>query len=410
MADTLLTSTVILNETMRMVQNKSAFLPYINKQFNDEFAKKGMKAGESVFPRRPVQYTIRSGATAVLQDVVETSEPITIEPEFGIDFDFTDFDLTLKIDQFSERYLKTAAEDLATELDMRIASRFYKRIYNHTGTPGQRPSSSLAVGQANALLTNMGAPLGDRILSLEPLAMANMVDALKGAFNDQKSLSEQFRTGLVKTHLGCDYQSSPNVPVHTVGVYGGTPLSNGATQGSTGANNAFVATTAVVTDGWTATTTVLNEGDIITFAGVNAVNPRNKQDLGYLKQFVVTAATVTDGSGNSTITVSPGVIAGGAYKNVTQRIPDNSAITVVTGASAAVHQQNVLFHPDAFTMVTVDLPIPAGQDMADKILHNGVSLRFIRGYDITNNKRICRFDIMAGFGSLNRDWAIRLTS
>lgn len=410
MADVLLTPTMILNETMRMVKNKSAFLPYINKQFNEEFAKKGMKAGSSVYPRRPVQFTVRSGATASLQDVVETSEAITVEPEFGIDWDFTDFDLTLSIDKFSERYLATAGEQLATELDMRIASRFYKRIYNHTGTPGQRPSSSLAVGQANALLTNMGAPLSDRILALEPLAMANMVDALKGAFNDQKSVAEQFRTGLVKTHLGCDYQSSPNVPTHLVGVYGGTPLSNGATQGSTGANNAFVATTAVVTDGWTATTTVLNEGDIITFAGVNAVNPRNKQDLGYLKQFVVTAATVTDGSGNSTITVSPGVIAGGAYQNVTQRIPDNSAITVVTGTTATVYPQNVLFHPEAFTMVTVELPLPNGQDMAERITVDGVHMRFLRGFDITNNKRICRFDIMAGFGSLNRDWAIRLTS
>jgi len=66
---------------------RTAFLPYINKQYNDEFAKKGMKVGSSVYPRRPVQFTVRTGAVASLQDVVETSEAITIEQEFAIDWD-----------------------------------------------------------------------------------------------------------------------------------------------------------------------------------------------------------------------------------------------------------------------------------------------------------------------------------
>lgn len=410
MADVLINSTKILNETMRIIHNESAFLPYINKQYNDEFAKKGMKVGSSVYPRRPVQFTVRDGATASLQDVVETSEAITIEPEFGIDWDFTDFDLTLNIDEFSDRYLQPAGKRLATELDIRIASRFYKRIYNFTGTPGVIPNTSLSVGKASALLDDLGVPSQDRIFALSPTTMTYLVDGLKGLFNDQPTVSKQNKTGRLSTHLGMDFQRSPNVPNHTVGVYGGTPLSNGATQGSTGANNAFIATSAIITDAWTATTTVLTVGDILTFAGTNAVNPDNKQDLGYLKQFVVTAVTVTDGSGNSTITVSPGVIAGGAYQNVTQRIADNSAITVVTGASGTVHPQNVLFHPDAFTMVTVDMDLPGGMDMAERIVQDGINMRFVRGFDITNNKRISRFDIMAGFGSLQRDWAVRLTA
>ncbi len=42
--------------------------------------------------------------------------------------------------------------------------------------------------------------------------------------------------------------------------------------------------------------------------------------------------------------------------------------------------------------------------------HGGVSLRFIRGYDITNNRRICRFDILAGFAALRPEWAVRVTN
>lgn len=410
MSNTLITPTMILAETMRITHNESAFLPHINRQFNDQFAKDGMKAGATVYPRRPVQFSIRDGATLSAQNVVETTEPITVEPEFGIDFDFTDFDLTLSIDKFSERYLQPAGKKLATELDMRIASRFYKRVFNLEGTPGTTPSTSLSVGNSVAKLLNLGCPAQDLVMAVSPTTMATLADALKGMFYNDAAGTKMLQTGLIKSYLGCDFQRSPNVPNHTVGTYGGTPLSNGATQGNAGTGNAFVATSDIITDGWTATSTTLNVGDVLTFAGTNAVNLDNKQDLGYLKQFVVTAITTTDGSGNSTITVSPGVIAGGAYQNVTQRIADNSAITVVTGASASVHPQNVLFHPEAFTMVTVDMPVPKGMDMAERMTVDGVSMRFVRGFDITNNQRICRFDIMAGYGSLNRHWALRLSA
>lgn len=409
-SNTLVTPTKILAKTMQIIHNESAFLGQINTQFNDEFGKKGMKAGNTVYPRRPVQFTVRSGATASLQNVVETTEPIVVEPEFGIDWDFSDYDLTLSIDEFTERYLMPAGKKLATELDTRIANRFYQRIYNFEGTPGTVPNTSLAFGKAAARLADLGAPAQDLVMAVNPTTMAYAADALKGLFNDQSTVGKMIKTGLVKTHLGMDFQRSPNVPTHTVGVYGGTPLVNGAGQGTAGTGNAWAATTALITDGWTVTTTVLKAGDVINIAGINAVNPDNKQDLGYLKQFVVTANTVTDGSGNSTITISPAIIAGGAYQNCTALTTDNTTITVLTGASASAHPQNVLFHPDAFTMVTVEMDKPNGMDMAERLTYEGVSMRFVRGFDITNNIRICRFDIMAGFGSLQRDWACRLSA
>lgn len=414
MADTLLSSTKILAETMRIVHNESAFLPHINKEYNEEFAKKGNKAGATVYPRRPVQFTVRDGATASFQDVTESSEAITVEPEFGIDFDFTDFDLSLTIDKFSERYLQPAGKKLATELDTRIASRFYKRIANFAGTPGTTPATALIVGQAQAYLDDLGVPGDSRILAMNPFTMASMVDATKGLFNDQKALSEQYKSGLIRTHLGADYQKSANVPVHTVGALGGTPLVNGANQGTVNSgstDNPWAATTALVTDGWTAAVgNRLKAGDVITIAGVFAVNPDNKQNLGYLKRFVVTADAASDISGNSTVTISPAIIAGGAYQNVTARPADNAAITVLTGTAATAYPQNILFHKDAFTMVTVDMDVPNGMDMAERMVVDGVSMRFVRGFDITNNKRLCRFDVMAGFGSLQRDWALRLTA
>ena len=414
MADNLITSTIILNKTMQILHNESAFLGAINTEFNDEFAKKGMKAGATVYPRRPVQFRVRDGATASLQDVNETSVPVTVEPEFGIDFDFTEFDRTLSVDDFSKRYMEPAGKRLATELDTRIATRFYQSVANWSGTAGTTPSTALAMLKAGAILDDMSCPRdGLRTASLSPLATAYMVDGLKGLLNDGGIVGKQTKTGLLKTNLGMDFQMSQNVPTHTVGPLGGTPLVDGANQGTTTAvvtENPYAATTSLLTKGWTAAAAArLKKGDVVTLAGVYAVNLENKNVLPYLKQFVVTADVSSTAGGAGTLILSPAIIAAGAYQNVSALPADNAAVTVVTGTASTAYPQNMLFHKDAFTMVTVAMDVPNGMDMAEQITYEGVNLRFVRGFDITNNKRISRFDLMAGYGALRPEWAIRVT-
>jgi len=414
MANNIITSSMITNETLRILHNTSAFLGNINTEYDDQFAKSGAKAGSTVNVRRPVQYTVRSGATANVQDVNETVVPITMEPEFGIDWSFSDYDLTLSLDKFSERYLKPAATRLAAELDFRIGQRMYTTVANFSGTPGTTPATAASVLNTAVLLDNNACPRDNlRTLAIDPLTNATLVGGLSGLFNDQATQGRQLKEGKMATNLGVDFNMSQNLPTHTVGALGGTPLVNGANQGlinSGSTDNPYAATTSLVTDGWTAAVgNRLKAGDVITIGGVFAVNPETKQNTGSLKQFVVTADAASDGSGNATLVISPAIIAGGAYQNVTARPADNIGITVVTGTASTTYTQNLLFHKDAFTLVTADMELPGGMDMASRAAADGVSLRFVRGYDITNNKRICRFDLLAGYGSLRPEWAARLT-
>lgn len=66
------------------------------------------------------------------------------------------------------------------------------------------------------------------------------------------------------------------------------------------------------------------------------------------------------------------------------------------------------FHKDAFTMVTADLELPKGVDMADRASHAGISIRFIRDYNINNNTRGCRLDILYGFKTLRPELAVKV--
>ena len=254
-----------------------------------------------------------------------------------------------------------------------------------------------------------------RTFALNPGANAAMVGALGGLFNDPATISKQFKTGLMTSStLGMDFQMSQNLPSHTVGALGGTPVIDGSNQGVTNSgatDNPYAGTTSLNIKGLTNSVTGwAKKGDVITIAGINAVNPVTKQDLGYLQTFVVTADANSDGSGKATLVIYPGIVAGGAYKNVTARTTDGNAVTVKSGTAATSYSQNILFHPDAMALVTIPMDVPNGMDMAHQASYEGINLRFVRGFDITNNRRISRFDMLAGYGVIRPEWAVRVPS
>lgn len=411
MSNNLITSDIITNTTLAVLHNKLGLAGTIDRQYDDQFARTGAKKGATINIRRPVQYRIRSGNTASLQDINETTVPLTIGDPFGIDWSFSDVDLSLSIDKFAARYLEPAASRLATELDMRVAA-LVNGVANSTGTPGSFPTTQAGIAtlmtNAGALLDDNAAPMDDRYMLLNPQSNAKSVASMSTMFNPNDAISKQYRTGMMGSAFGFDFMRSQNIVTHTNGVWGGTPLVNGANQGTaaTGStDNPYASTTSLVTDGWTASTGAVAVGDRFTIDGVYAVNPENKQDLGYLKQFVVTAAATADGSGNMTITISPAIISSGAYQNVTALPANNAGINLIGTASTA-NAQNIAYHKNAFTLATVDMELPNGMDMASRASSDGISLRFVRGYDILNNRRICRFDILAGFVAQRPEHAV----
>ncbi len=414
MANALITPSWITKTTLAHLMNTSAFAPYVNKDYTDQFRAGGAKVGTTINVRKPVQGTIRSGATASIQDVNEPQVPITVEPEFGIDWQFTDFDLTLTVDKFEERYLAPFGSRLAAEFDLRCAQRLYQKVYNFVGTPGTSPATADIGLQASEVLDNNACPRGDvRHFSLTPKANRTLIGGLSGFFNSQSVLGKQYESGMLQKSLGFEPHMSQNLQTHTVGGLGGTPLVNGANQGiiNIGAtDNPRADYTDLVTDGWTAAAANrLKAGDVFTIAGVYSVQPITKQVLSNLQPFVVASDTASDGSGNATVRIYPAIIAGGAYQNVSARPADNAALTILTGTANTSYAQNIMFHRGALSVVTMEMDVPGGMDMASSSDYEGVSLRFVRGFDITNNKRICRFDMLAGFGVLRPEWACRVT-
>lgn len=401
MANALLTASMITNESLRVLENNLTFAKGVNREYDGKFAQEGAKIGDTLNIRKPARYVGRTGATMSIEDHTETSVPLQLTTQFGVDTSFTTKDLTLSVDEFSDRIVKPAMATIANKID-RDGLALYKNVYNSVGTPGTTPNLLKTYLQAGAKLDYEGAPRdGNRAAIIDPTAQVEIVDALKSLFQSGDQIKKQYEQGNMGLAAGLKWSMDQNVNVHTVGPLGGTPLVNGVpSQGAT----------TLVTDGWTAAAAArLKQGDVFTIAGVYAVNPQSRQSTGQLRQFVVTADVSSDGSGNLTAAIAPAIQSTGAFATVDSLPADNAAITVL-GAANTLSPANMIYHKDAFVLGCADLMLPEGVHMAarasDKQL--GISIRMVRQYAITGDTIPCRFDVLYGWKAVYPELACRV--
>jgi hypothetical protein len=398
MSNSLLNISMITKESLRVLKNELGFTKGVNRQYDDQFARSGAKIGSVINIRKPTRFTVSTGAALSLQDVADQYSALTLDTQAHVDFSFSSKELTLNIDEFSKRYVKPAVAELANYVDF-TGTALYKQVYNATGTPGTTPNAFSFLTDAATKLSNFGTPVdSDRNMVLNPAASGSLADALKGLFQSQERIKEQYEKGLMGMAAGFNIKMDQNVQQFTNATFAGTPLVNGASQtGST-----------LVSDGWSSGATTLKEGTIFTIANVYAVNPKNRQSTGQLQQFVVTA-DISDTSGAISIPISPSITLTGAYQTVNALPADNAAITVL-GSTATAYPQNLAYHKDAFVLGCADLDLPGGTDMAARATDpdSGLSLRIVRAYDISNDTFPCRIDILYGWKCVYPELACRI--
>jgi FlaG/FlaF family flagellin (archaellin) len=402
--NTLITPSVIAKEALMQLENNLVMGSLVHRDYSKEFN----KVGSTVSIRKPVKFKSSTGATRVSSDVVEGTVPISIDTQRHVSWDFVSKDLTLTVDDYSERYIKPAMIELAQQVELSLMS-LYSQVPAWTGTAGTTPSTFLELGAARQILVEHAAPMGDTLNAvLNPSASLKVANDLKTLFVQQKTQTALERVKIGK-YAGFDTYESASIVNHTVGALGGTPLVAGASQNSNSTPQANSMT--LNTDGWTASTTgVMKAGDVITIAGVYDVNPKTYQTLGYLKQFVVLADADSGAStGPAALTIAPAIVTSGPYQNVTAGPADNAAITVVTGTAATSYPQNLCFHKNAFALVMADLDLPDGAAFKARQSANNLSARVVKQYDIDLDRDIIRLDILYGVKCIYPELAVRLT-
>lgn len=398
MANTILTPAQITREALRILHQKLNFIGNINRQYDDSFAKSGAKIGDTLSVRLPNQYTVRTGKTLSTQDTTETKVPLQVATQKGVDVNFSSAELTLSLDDFSSRILEPAMAVLAANMEADAFSMALD-VYNSVNNVGSVITFK-NVMQGRKLLNDNLTPIdSNRTCILNTQDQVDLVDALKGLFQDSAAITKQYKEGIMGRTGGFDFYENTLIPTQTTGtaLSATTYTVNGAVT-TNGSTTVTVATTGATT---------FNKGDIITFAGCNRVHPETKADTGALQQFVVTADYA---GGAGTVSISPAIYTSGGQQNVLSTGIPNSAAVVKVGGASAVYKPSLVFHKDAFTFATADLIMPKGVDFSAREVYDGISMRIVRAYDINNDSLPCRIDVLYGYKTLRAQLAARILS
>ena len=389
MANTLLSPTAVTREALRVLHQKLNFVGSITREYDESFARQGAKIGDTLKVRLPNQYAVRSGATLNAQDTAETSVDLKVQTQKGVDLNFTSVDLTMTLDDFSDRILEPAMSVLAATIESDAMS-MYKDVYNQVNNQGQTANFSKVLQGRKTLVDNL-APLSGRTCNLNTQDNMDLVDALKGLFNDRDNLSKQYREGFMGRTAGFDFMENTLWPSHSRSAANGAYLINGASQSGA---------TLTVDTGANAPAA----GDVFTISGVFRVHPETKQSTGILQSFVVgTGATSTSWP------ISPAIVTSGPTQNVAAAPADNAPITVA-GTASTPHGLSMAYHKSAFAFASADMVMPRGVDFAAREVFDGVSMRIVRQYDINNDRFPCRLDVLYGFKTLRPQLACRLAN
>ena len=397
MPNSILTPTAVTREALRILHQKLNFVGNIKRDYDDSFAKSGAKIGDSLKIRLPNQYTVRTGAYLEVQNTSEISTTLQVATQKGVDLNFTSVDLTMSLDDFSKRILDPAMSVLAANIEADALSMMLD-VYQNVNNIG----SAITFGKlmsSRKVLNDALAPMdNNRSILLNTQDNVDLVDGLKGLFQDSAAIKEQYREGSMGRTGGYDF-------------YENTLIANQAT-GTAASATGYTVNGAVTTNGSTAVTlaagaNTFKKGDVITFVGCNRVHPETKADTGVLQPFVVTADYA---GGAGSLSFAPAIYTSGGRQNVVAAGIANGVAVAKIGGASAIYKPSLAFHKDAFAFATADLVMPQGVDFASRQVLDGISMRIVRQYDINNDKFPCRLDVLYGYKTIRPELACRILS
>ena len=400
MANSILTIDMITRKALEILENNLVLTRNVNRQYDDSFAVEGAKIGSTLRIRLPDRALVTDGAALQVQDDNEQYTTLSVASQKHIGVNFTSAELTMQLDDFAERVLKPRISQLASSIDADVANA-YKTIGNSVGTPGTTPATSLVLLQAQQKLNENAAVMSPRYATVNPAANAGLVEGMKGLFNPTDTISKQFKNGMMGTGvLGFDeINMSQSIKQFTTGSRdAAASTTTGAAVTSEGATTLTLAQASV--------TTTIKAGDVFTIASCFSVNPQTRETTGSLFQFVA-LVDATAVSGTWTVTVAPMYSAAHALATM-DTLPATSKAVTFLGTASTAYPQNLVYHKDAITFATADLLLPQGVDMAARAVHNGISLRVVRQYDINNDRMPCRIDVLYGYSTIRPQMGCRI--
>jgi len=412
MANGLLSPKIYANTGLKLLKNKLVAAKLVSGEFKDEFKKTGTKT----WAKRPPEFVVRDGPVAQVQDVVEGEVEIALDKQKGVDIEFTSIEETLTVDALlKSKAMNSAMGRLANQIDADIHAET-KKFFNWVGTPGSAIDTYAKLTKAMLRMDEGSVEADGRVGFLQPSDAWALVGNLSGNYVNDVAKNALTRAKLPL--LGdVDWYATQNAASVTTGTRSGDCVTDGANQN--------VAYTAVKDGNWEqnlvvdamGNATTAKAGEVLTIAGVYAINPITKAPLPYLQQFTLTQDALANSTagGQATLKISPPIIIDGAFQTVSAAPADGVAIqwmgndTEATTASKT-YTFGTAFQKDAIALVSAKLIMPfTGEADYATDPDTGLTVRYWRSSDSTNDTHMHRYDVIYGCKNVDPRRGVRVS-
>lgn len=394
-ANTLLVVDLIGKNVLARLVNSLGMVHTANRDWGGAFMPdQTYKIGSTVRIRLPTYFTSVEGAALSIQGVIENETDLTISYQRHVDVAFTSVQEQRFLQDPETNVYEGAAQELANWMDRRLVEAGMQNIYRTIGTAGAGVTSFAVPNLAITTQRQFGV-VGSKYMVFNCQDAGTLRNALQNSFNVpfNTEISQQATLGNLGGH---DLFEDQNMAIHTTGTFPGTVVIAGAGQDGS----------ELDLSGFTASQTgVLLANDVITIAGVYAVNPTNREQVGLgtgnLAKFIVQAPVNSDGAGLATVTIAPAIVTSGPYQNVTAGPANTAAVScygVTVAGTAVQHSNNFCYSEDAFTLACVPGPISKGAAYSKLFTDpdTNISMRLNIVYDPQTDQDIMRFDTFYG--------------
>lgn len=397
-----LNASMFANVMLLLLKNQLVFGRRVSSQFINQLTDEN---GLKVSIKRPPRFIAKTGAALAAQDIIVGNVDLEVTEYRNVHIAVGDLEWIQSMNQLmQDETVLSAASTLAHDVDSFLAEKTTE-FFSEVGVPGNIIGSPAEFNKAHTRLMDQSVPNSN----LSGVVSFADGEEIRGSLigGDIRGVN---RTALERTRIPIlsevDLFASNNLFQLTNGTRAGTPLVNGANQNVNYRAVKSSVSQNLVLDGLGANETV-KKGEVLTIAGVNALNPASKNDLGRLQEFTVMADATADGLGNITLAIFPWIIVPGtndgtstdannAFGTVSAIPADNAAVTFF-GAAGSVRDVRSVFHKGAIQLATARLRMPDTGEAAFRVdPETNIGIRVWKGSDISTGQHIWRFDMVFG--------------
>lgn len=368
-------------------------------------------SGANVDVKRPTDHTVISTAdgniSTTRSDIITGKATATVQNYITVAVDYNEVDESLKMGTDKDRFWDDIANRIVVNLETTFAAYAVKNTALLQGTLGEGVNAWSEVANAGALMQSTGVPMNKRwYYFLNPYSQAALADQQRslgvnpeaGSANEQAMVSRNF--------AGFDVLTATTLPTYTlpatgdlVGAINGSPDVTYATAKDT-------MTQSIPVNGFGTFTGTIPAGTQIQITGRNRLNLSTRNPIvdssgaNILYTATVTAdASFTTGAGTLVVTGPAIYEASGAYNTADSALTSGDVVTIL-GADSTSYQPNLFWHPDAFTIASVNLQKLHSTDTLATTA-DGLQIRVSKYSDGDANKQTVRFDLLPAFGTMN---------